>query len=400
MVTPRTARTVPPRRSRTRLGTLPVAVVGLLVLSACGDATEPGSAADASGTAAASGDGVLAGTCPDEVVVQLQWQPQSDQGGVFGLLGDGWTVDAEQHSVTGPLVSGGEDTGVALTLRAGGPAIGFQSVPSQMYVDDAITVGLVHGDQLVAAAAEAPVVGVAPLLKHSPAILMWDPESHPELTGIEDVQASGAPVVVSADQIYPAWMVAHDLLDADQVDTSYDGNPARFVGDPTVVQQGFGNSEPYTYEHETPAWAKPVGFAYVKDAGYDVYASNVSVRADRLDELAPCLELLVPMIQQANADYAASPDAVNEIIVGVVEQDGSYSPYSAGEAAYSAETLVDEGLLAPEDDGSVSTYDMARVDAFVADLVEVLAGEGSDLGDVAAGDLFTDRFTDHDVTAG
>lgn len=400
MVTPRTARTLPAGRSRTRVGMLPAAVAGLLVLSACGDTTEPGSPADASESAAASGDGVLAGTCPSEVVVQLQWQPQSDQGGVFGLLGDGWTVDAEQHAVTGPLVSGGEDTGVALTLRSGGPAIGFQSVPSQMYVDDAITLGLVHGDQLVAAAAEAPVVGVAPLLKHSPAILMWDPASHPGLTDIEDVRASGAPVVVSADQIYPAWMVAHGLLDADQVDTSYDGNPARFVGDPTVVQQGFGNSEPYTYQNETPAWGKPVGFAYVKDAGYDVYASNVSVRADRLDELAPCLELLVPMVQRANADYAATPDAVNEIIVDVVEQDGSYSPYSAGEAAYSAETLVEEGLLAPEDDGSVSTYDMARVDGFVADLVEVLAAEGTDLGDVAGRDLFTDRFTDHDVTAG
>jgi len=375
------------------------AVLGLVTLSGCGaGATADAASSGASAAPAPAGGGVLAGTCPDEVVVQLQWQPQSDQGAVFGLLGEGWTLDTEQHSVTGPLVADGEDTGVDLTLRAGGPAIGFQSVPSQMYVDDAVTVGLVHGDQLVAAAAEAPVVGVAPLLKHSPAILMWDPESHPEITGVDDVRASGAPVVVSADQIYPAWMVAHDLLDADQIDTSYDGNPARFVGDPTVVQQGFGNSEPYTYEHEVPEWGRSVGFGYVKDVGYDVYASNVSVRADRLDELAPCLELLVPMIQHANADYVAAPQAVNDLIVDVVAQDPSYSPYSAGEAAYSAQTLAEEGLIGPEDDRSVSTYDMGRVESFVADLVEVLQGEGTDLGDPAADTLFTDRFTDHDVT--
>ncbi|MBD8078876.1 nitrate ABC transporter substrate-binding protein [Cellulosimicrobium arenosum] len=382
-----------------RTALVPVlAVLSAAALAGCAGGTTSG-APDAAG-AAGDRDGVLVGQCPDEVVVQLQWQPQSDQGAVFGLLGEGWTVDAEQHSVTGPLVAGGEDTGVDVTLRAGGPAIGFQSVPSQMYVDDAITVGLVHGDQLVAAAAEAPVVGVAPLLRYSPAILMWDPESHPEIESVEDVHASGAPVVVSADQIYPAWMVAHGLLDADQVDTSYDGNPARFVGDPTIVQQGFGNSEPYTYESETPAWAKPVGFAYIKDAGYDAYASNVSVRADRVDELSPCLDLLVPMIQQANVDYAASPDAVNDIIVGVVEQDAGYSPYSAGEAAYSARTLVDEGLIAPEEDGSVSTYDLARVDAFVTDLVGVLEGEGTDLGGVTADELFTDEYTDHAVTMG
>jgi hypothetical protein len=384
--------------SRTHLVPL-AAVLGLLTLSGCGaGATADTASSGASAAPAADGGGVLAGTCPDEVVVQLQWQPQSDQGAVFGLLGEGWTLDADQHSVTGALVAEGEDTGVDLTLRAGGPAIGFQSVPSQMYVDDTVTVGLVHGDQLVAAASEAPVVGVAPLLKHSPAILMWDPESHPEITGVDDVRASGAPVVVSADQIYPAWMVAHDLLDADQIDTTYDGNPARFVGDPTVVQQGFGNSEPYTYENEVPEWGRSVGFGYVKDVGYDVYASNVSVRADRLEELAPCLELLVPMIQQANADYVAAPQAVNDLIVDVVAQDPSYSPYSAGEAAYSAETLAAEGLIGPEEDGSVSTYDMSRVESFVADLVDVLEGEGTDLGDPAADTLFTDRFTDHDVT--
>lgn len=384
---------------RTRLA--PLAAALALVLSGCGAGASVGTgSAPTSGSSDASGpaDGVLTGYCPDEVVVQLQWQPQSDQGAVFALLGDGWTVDTAQHSVTGPLVAGGEDTGVDLTLRAGGPAIGFQSVPSQMYVDDAITVGLVHGDQLVAAAAEAPVVGVAPLLKHSPAILMWDPESHPEISGVEDVRSSGTQVVVSADQIFPTWMVAHGLLDADQIDTSYDGNPARFVGDPTIVQQGFGNSEPFTYENEVPEWDRPVGFGYVKDAGYDVYASNISVRADRLEELAPCLERLVPMIQEANADYISSPEAANEVIVEMVAQDPAYSPYSAGEAAYSAVTLAEEGLVAPEADGSVSTYDMPRVKAFVADLVEVIEGEGTDLGGATADTLFTDRFTNHAVT--
>jgi hypothetical protein len=374
------------------------AVLGLVTLSGCGAGATDTTSSGASAAPARVDGGALAGACPEEVVIQLQWQPQSDQGAVFGLLGEGWTLDTGQHSVTGPLVADGADTGVDLTLRAGGPAIGFQSVPSQMYVDDAVTLGLVHGDQLVAAAAEAPVIGVAPLLKHSPAILMWDPESHPEISSVDDVRASGAPVVVSADQIYPAWMVAHDLLDADQIDTSYDGNPARFVGDPTVVQQGFGNSEPYTYEHEVPEWGRSVGFGYVKDVGYDVYASNVSVRTDRLEELAPCLEVLVPMIQQANADYLAAPEAVNDVIVDVVAQDPSYAPYSAGEAAYSAQTLAQEGLIGPEDDGSVSTYDMDRVESFVADLVDVLEGEGANLGDPAADTLFTDRFADHDVT--
>jgi hypothetical protein len=94
----------------------------------------------------------LAGLCPENVVVQLQWQPQSDMGALFEMLGPGYSVDTDDKSVSGTLVAGGKDTGVDLTLRAGGPAIGFQSVSSQMYVDDSITLGLVHGDQVIAAA--------------------------------------------------------------------------------------------------------------------------------------------------------------------------------------------------------------------------------------------------------
>lgn len=340
----------------------------------------------------------LAGVCPANVAIQLQWQPQSDMGAVFGMLGPGYRVDTEEKSVTGPLVAGGKDTGVDLTLKSGGPAIGFQSVPSQLYVDDALTMGIVHGDQLVAAAADQPVVGVTPLLKYSPAILMWDRQSHPDWQTVADIGRSDATVVVSKDQIFPQWMVAKGMLKPTQIDTSYDGAPARFVGDPTLAQQGFANSEPYTYEHDTPAWNKPVAYGLVKDVGYDIYASNMSVRADKLDSLAPCLKKLIPIIQQAGVDYAASPEAVNATIVDVVAQDDTYSPYSAGEAAFSAHLLVEKGLLAAEDNGAFGVYDEARTARNVADLRAVLAATGNAVpADLTGNDLFTNRFSDPSI---
>ena len=342
----------------------------------------------------------LAGVCPADVAIQLQWQPQSDMGAVFGMLGAGYRVNTDDKSVTGPLVAGGKDTGVDLTLKSGGPAIGFQSVPSQLYVDDSLTMGIVHGDQLVAAAADQPVVGVTPLLKYSPAILMWDPASHPEWKTVADIGKTDATVVVSKDQIFPQWMVANGMLKPSQIDTSYDGSPARFVGDPALAQQGFANSEPYTYEHDTPAWDKPVSYGLVKDVGYDIYASNMSVRADKLAELSPCLEKLVPIIQQSGVDYAASPDAVNDVIVDVVSQDSTYSPYSAGEAAFSAGLLVDKGLLAAEDTGAFGVYDTARTNRNVEDLRGVLAATGNVVpADMTGDDLFTNEFSDPSIAA-
>lgn len=343
----------------------------------------------------------LSGSCPDNVVVQLQWQPQSDMGALFEMLGPGYTVDTENRSVTGTLVAAGKDTGVDLTLRAGGPAIGFQSVTSQLYVDDAISLGLVHGDQLIAAAGSQPVVGITPLLEYSPAILMWDPASHPDWTSIIDIGQSDATVVVSKEQIFPQWLVAENLLKESQLDTTYDGAPSRFVGDPTIVQQGFANSEPYTYQEDTPAWNKPVEYQLLKDVGFDIYASNVVVRSDRVDEMAPCLEKLVPIIQQAGADYITSPDTANATIVDVIDQDIAYTPYSAGEAAASADLLASAGLIADEADGSVGVYDPARTQRNLDELVPVLAAGGANLPtDLTAEQLFTNRFTDASIGIG
>ncbi|MFF5899101.1 ABC transporter substrate-binding protein [Streptomyces argenteolus] len=382
-----------------RFGALTLALGPLLAATACGQGGDGAATASVDIAPAAAAER-LDGVCPSTVVVQLQWQPQSDMGALFEMLGPGYRVDSSDKSVTGPLVAGGRDTGVDLTLKAGGPAIGFQSVPSQMYADDSVDLGLVHSDQLIAASGTQRVVGVTPLLKYSPAMLMWNPEAHPGLS-LDSLAGSGATVLVSKDQFYPDWLVAKGLVKKKQLDTGYDGNPARFVGDPEVVQQGFANSEPYTYEKETPAWGKKVGFQLLKDAGYDIYASNLTVRADRMEKLAPCLKKLVPIVQKAGADYIASPKATNGTIVDVVSQDSSYSPYSQGEADYSAAYLKDEGLIAEEADGSLGTYDMKRVDSFVDELAPVIREKGSAVpAGLKPGDVFTDVYTDHSVGIG
>lgn len=373
-----------------------VAVAVSVCVSACsaGD-TEPTGSKPLEAVAAQDS---LAELCPSTLTVQLQWQPQSDMGALFRMLGPGYSVNTDEKSVTGPLLTGGRDTGIDLSLRAGGPAIGFQSVTSQMYVDDSIDLGIVHGDQVIAAAAAQPVVGVTPLLKYSPAILMWDPESHPDWTSIADIGRSDATVVVSKEQIFPQWLVEKGLLKSSQLDTGYDGAPARFVGDPQIAQQGFANSEPYTYESDTPAWDKPVSYQLVKDTGFDIYASNLSVRADELDAMAPCLDKLVPLVQQATADYITAPEETDSTIVDIVAQDTSFTPYTDGEAAFSSALLKEKGLIANEADGSVGTYDAARTQNNLAELGPVLAADGARLpADLTAEQLFTNRFTDPSI---
>ena len=138
-----------------------------------------------------------------------------------------------------------------------------------------------------------------------------------------------------------------------------------------------------------------MSYGLIKDAGYDIYASNVSVRADKLAEFSPCLEKLVPIIQQAGVDYITSPEATNKVIVDVVSQDQTYSPYSEGEAAFSADLLQEKGLLANEDNGAFGVYDDARTSRNVAELTPVLAAGGNSVpGSMTAQQMFTNQFTD------
>ncbi len=114
-----------------------------------------------------------------------------------------------------------------------------------------------------------------------------------------------------------------------------------------------------------------------------------------MESLTPCLQKLVPIIQQSTADYVTAPESTNEAIVDVVSQDSSFSPYTEGEAGFSAQLLKDEGLIANEADGSVGTYDMARVQGTVDELKPILVAGGAAIPDsLTAEQIYTNRFTD------
>lgn len=83
-----------------------IAMAAAVFTSACAYTADN---ADQPTQSAASADGPnLADVCPREIGIQLQWQPQSDMGAVFAMLGPGYRVDTENKSVTGPLMAGGK----------------------------------------------------------------------------------------------------------------------------------------------------------------------------------------------------------------------------------------------------------------------------------------------------
>ena len=147
----------PARRQHHRGWFLPVVLALALAAGACTSASGGGTTAAAP---AANAQVNLKGVCPDPVVVQTSWYPQSEHGELYQLLGNDYRIDAAHKRVTGTLTYRGKSTGVRLELRAGGPAVGQQTAPALMYQDPSITLGMLNPDQIIQLAKTQPVVGV------------------------------------------------------------------------------------------------------------------------------------------------------------------------------------------------------------------------------------------------
>jgi hypothetical protein len=332
--------------------------------------------------------------------MQQDWQPEAEHGAMYSLVGPDRVIDVDAKSVRGSLVAQGADTGVDIEVRPGGPSVGFQPVPALMSLDASIVLGAVNSDLGIAAAATQPTVAVVSQMTTSPLMFMWDPESHPGAQTLRDVAASGAPAV-TGDPVIPALLVAQGVLTSGQVDTSYEGTPARFVSDPRIMQQGFATSEPYLYEHEIAEWGRPVGYQKLADYGYSVYPSPLAVRADRLEELRACLDKLVPIMQRGLLDYLADPGPTNGLIVELVEEYQTGWIYSPGVADYSVRTMREQGLVTNDPSSGVfGQFDPARMEQIVATFGPLLQSQGTLTEVPAPESLYTNEFIDPSIQMG
>jgi hypothetical protein len=347
-----------------RLGLAVLAVLALAAAGCGGNEDEGGS--QASGTTAPTDASVsLAGICPDTIVIQTDWDPESEYGVYYHMLGSNPDVDTNRKRVTAPLVSQGKDTGVKLEVRLGGPSIGFEPVSSQMYKDTSITLGQVSTDEAIRFSAKQSTQAVVAPMETSPFMIMWDPGTYPQFNTIADIGKTDTKVLYFEGDTYMAFLTGTNVLKKSQVDGSYVGKPAYFVAsDAKVSQAGFATSEPYIYEHEVKQWGKPVKYALVNEAGYPFYPQALSIRTADKAKLAPCLKKLVPIVQRAQVDFLANPQQTNQLVLELVKRYNDGWVYTAGLADY-AITKMRSDFVKNGNDQTLGNFDTARVQRMI-----------------------------------
>ena len=382
----------------TSSGTRRSLAVGSALLAGCLALTSCGSD-DEEETATSTGEGVLSEACPETVIIQADWEPEAEHGGIYKLIGDDYTIDADAKSVTGPLVVDGEDSGVNIEIRIGGSSVGYQSAQSLLYQDRDIMFGYGRVGEYMVTQADTPVIGVLASMAISPYAVYWDEGTFPEAETIADLKDTDATISVgSSEDVWVDYLIGTGVIDESQVDRSDQNKPAAFVAAKgKLAEAGFLTAEPFMYEEEIPEWGKPVKGQLIHDTGFPEYFQALTVSTATYEKQADCLEQIVPIMQQAQVDYIADPESTNELIVELVEEYDTGWVYTLEGGEYAHDTGVELGVLGDSEDGVMGTFDLERVQT----LIDIVGEYGKgDVSEVTPESLVTNEFIDESISAG
>jgi hypothetical protein len=376
-------------------------VVGLIVIAgvlgppSLSEATNvPPPSSDPLATATTGQPIDLSQVCPETVVIQTDWFPESEYGAVYNLLGDDYEIDTDNKIVSGSLIVEGQPTGVDIEIRAGGAA-GSGDVETLMYSDDDITFAFGTTDGQILAWENTPLMSVVAPLEISPLMIMWDPATYPDVTSIADLGAQEITINTFSGQTFTTVLVAQGVLSEDQIDPSYDGGSSRFISEGgEIAQQGFASGEPFLYEEVFEDWLKPVEFELIHDAGFQTYSQTLAIRPDDLESLRPCLEAFVPVVQRSAVEFVTDPARTNAAIVDIVEQYDTFWEYTPELAEFSVQTQAELGITGNGPDEILGNFDPARVET----LLQQVRDAGLEVPEeLEATDLYTNEFIDDAV---
>lgn len=376
-----------------------LAITLVVVLAACGNTpssettvSSPTDTTDETTPIVDTND--LSETCVSPVVVQTDWYPQAEHGGIYELLGSDYTVDAQRGATTGSLVFQGADTGVDLEIRAGGPFI-ESPVVTELFLDDAIMFGYVGSDVALSRYGEAPTLAVFNALTINPQVILWNASKHPGIATIAEIANEVPAVSVFGDRPYMRYLVSEGVVPNDKVDTNYKGSLMLATDD--IAHQGFATSEPFRYAN-LESGSIETAYQLVHDAGWTSYPQNLAINKLRLETLRPCLAKLVPMMQQAQIDFVASPDRTVATILDVVEQFDTTWSQSAELANYAIATMKELGIVGNGDTTTFGDFESPRLDDFIVRATPILREQGLTIPDLTASDIATNEFLNPDIT--
>lgn len=331
-------------------------------------------------------DGPLGDVCPEQVVIQLDDAPSVEHGPLYRLLGPDAEIDETGATVAASLQrADGTAEDVRLELRSGGPAVGFRDPIELLVGDPSITLAVASTSDVVSATDALAAVSVLALTDRSHDVIVWDPATHPDVDGISALASTGVEIRYTPSEPFVRFLEASGVLDGATLVDTYLGEPAAFVAaDGRIAQQGDALVDPDLFV-SLPQWGREVAYGFAADDGWASYDDTLVVRGDEHEDLAACLDLFVPVVQDAMLAHLADPTPANSVISVVRARLNPLTRTSvdlldAGVERGRADAVLGGGVVAGDD--AVGAFDTERLSDFVADLADVLGVPVPEVDDI------------------
>ena len=213
--------------------------------------------------------------------------PEAEHGFLYQMVGDDYEIDAGKAYVTGPLIDAGRQRHRRQDpdpLRRRGAAASSPS-PRSCTTTTTSLLGYVYTDEAIQYSGDFPTVAIVSGFEKNPQMIMWDPETYPDVDGIADLgEAEGVKIRYFGGAAYMDYFTGTGILSADQVDGSYTGDPAS--SSPTRARPpSRASARPSRTSTRTRStdWGKPVKYEYINDAGWENYAESIATKPENIE---------------------------------------------------------------------------------------------------------------------
>ena len=160
----------------------------------------------------------LKGVCPDTVVIQTDWFPESEYGYLYQLLGPGYKIDKKKKMLSAARWSPPARTPASRWRSATAARRSASSRSARRCTRTSRSRSARSPATRRSRTPSQPTLAVVAPLEISPIMIVWDKDKHPDFNTIADIGQTNTKILYYQTDTYMQYLLGAGLVRASQLD--------------------------------------------------------------------------------------------------------------------------------------------------------------------------------------